>query len=100
LRFIKGVVDSEDIPLNLSREHLQDSALIRRISNVLTKRILKWFGDEATKNPEKYKEFWDEYGNFLREGICTEFAFKEDIAKLLRAESSGAEGVKLVSLDE
>jgi TNF receptor-associated protein 1 len=100
LRFIKGVVDSEDIPLNLSREHLQDSALIRRISNVLTKRILKWFGDEATKNPQKYKEFWDEYGNFLREGICTEFAFKEDIAKLLRAESSAMEADKLVSLDE
>jgi len=100
MRFVKGVVDSEDIPLNLSRENLQDSALIRRINNVLTKRILKWFSDEASKDPAKYKLFWDEYGNFLREGICTEFAFKEDIAKLLRAESSGVEAGKVTSLDE
>jgi TNF receptor-associated protein 1 len=100
LRFIKGVVDSEDIPLNLSREHLQDSALIRRISNVLTKRILKWLDEESKKNPEKYSEFWEEFGSFLREGICTDFAFKEDIAKLLRYESSGQPSGQLSSLDE
>jgi len=99
LRFIKGVVDSEDIPLNLSREHLQDSALIRRISNVLTKRILKWLDEESKKNPEKYIEFWDEFGSFIREGVCTDFSFKEDLAKLLRFDSSNQKD-KLTSLEE
>jgi len=57
LRFVKGVVDSEDIPLNLSREHLQDTALIKRIGDVLTKRVLKWLDDEAKKDPKKIRRF-------------------------------------------
>lgn len=100
LRFIKGVVDSEDIPLNLSREHLQDSALIRRISNVLTKRALKWLDEEAKKDPSKYADFWSEFGSFLREGVCTDLTFKDDLAKLLRMESSIIGDGKLTSLEE
>jgi len=86
--------------LNLSREHLQDSALIRRISNVLTKRVLKWLDEEAKKNPEKYAEFWEEFSIFIREGVCTDFAFKEEISKLIRMESSALKGGTLTSLDE
>lgn len=100
LRFIKGVVDSEDIPLNLSREHLQDSSLIRRINNVLTKRILKWLDEEARADPKKYETFWNEFGPFLKEGLCTDFSLKEEIGKLLRFESSHTKPGELTSLDE
>jgi HSP90 family molecular chaperone len=88
LRFIKGVVDSEDIPLNLSRELLQDSGLIKRLSNVLTRRILKYFDDQSREDEVKYLKFYNEYAQFLKQGICTDLKWKEDLAKLLRMESS------------
>ncbi|GJQ69555.1 putative histidine kinase-like ATPases [Trypoxylus dichotomus] len=69
LRFVKGVVDSEDIPLNLSRELLQNSALIRKLQNVLTRRILKFLSDEMKKKPEEYEKFYADYSLFLKEGI-------------------------------
>ncbi|KAK2712367.1 hypothetical protein QYM36_011152 [Artemia franciscana] len=91
LRFVKGVVDSEDIPLNLSRELLQDGAIIRKLRTVLTNRILRFLNDKANKKPEEYFEFYQDYGLFLKEGIVTgtEQVEKEEIAKLLRYESSG-----------
>jgi len=90
LRWVKGVVDSEDIPLNLSRELLQDSALIKKLSTVLTGRIIKFLGDKAKKHPEDYKKFYEDYGFFIREGVVTssEQSEKEEVAKLLRFESS------------
>jgi TNF receptor-associated protein 1 len=71
LRFFRGVVDSEDIPLNLSRELLQDSGLIRKLRWVLTNRILKFFQEQSRKDHEKYLEFYNDYGMFFREGIVT-----------------------------
>lgn len=100
LRFIKGVVDSEDIPLNISREHMQDNGLIQKISNVLTKKVLKWLDEEASKETKKYTKFWHEFGNFIREGLCTDITYKEELAKLLRCESSATEESKLTSLDD
>jgi len=100
LRFVKGVVDSEDLPLNISREHLQDSALIKRIGNVITKRILKWMDEEANRDPEKFNKFFEEFGVFLREGICTDGGYKEDLAKLLRLDSSTCEKGQVTSLDQ
>jgi len=100
LRFIKGVVDSEDIPLNLSREHLQDSALISRLSTVLTRRVLKFLADEAKADREKYLSFFKEYENFLKAGICTDMEHKDEIAKLLRVESSALPPEDRTSLDE
>lgn len=88
LRFIKGVVDSEDIPLNLSRELLQDSGLIKRLSNVLTRRILKYLEEQAVHDEVKYLKFYNEYSQFLKQGICTDLKWKEDLARLLRMESS------------
>ncbi|KAJ8297867.1 hypothetical protein KUTeg_024398 [Tegillarca granosa] len=102
LRFLKGVVDSEDIPLNLSRELLQDSALIRKLRQVLTNRILKFFLDQSKKDEEKYMKFYQDYGLFFREGIVTqpEQEQREDIAKLLRFESSKCPRGQKVSLEE
>jgi len=101
LRFIKGVVDCEDVPLHLSREHLQDSELIKRLGNVLTSRILKDFQEQARKDPKKYVDkFWNEFANFVKEGICTDMKWKDDLASLLRMESSNAGDGELVSLDD
>lgn len=101
LRFVKGVVDSEDIPLNLSRELLQNSALIRKLRTVLTNRVLRFLHDRAVKEPDNYDKFYKDYGLFLKEGIVTsnEPQEKEEIAKLLRFETS-KEIDKKVSLPE
>ncbi|XP_006897538.1 PREDICTED: heat shock protein 75 kDa, mitochondrial [Elephantulus edwardii] len=100
LRFIRGVVDSEDIPLNLSRELLQESALIRKLRDVLQQRLIKFFVDQSKKDPEKYAKFFEDYGLFMREGIVTttDQEVKEDIAKLLRYESSALPAGQLTSL--
>ena len=85
-RFVKGVVDSEDIPLNLSRELLQDSSLIRKLRTVLTNRILRFLQERARKETKSYMEFYKDHGFFLKEGIITstEKNEKEELAKLLR----------------
>uniref|UniRef100_A0A8C5LEU0 Heat shock protein 75 kDa, mitochondrial n=1 Tax=Jaculus jaculus TaxID=51337 RepID=A0A8C5LEU0_JACJA len=102
LRFIRGVVDSEDIPLNLSRELLQESALIRKLRDVLQQRLIKFFVDQSKKDAEKYAKFFEDYGLFMREGIVTtaEQEVKEDIAKLLRYESSALPAGQLTSLSD
>lgn len=79
LRFVKGVVDSEDIPLNLSRELLQNSSLIRKLRNVLTNRILRYLHDRSTKEPEQFEQFYREYGLFLKEGIVTSDSHSEKV---------------------
>lgn len=92
LRFVKGVVDSEDIPLNLSRELLQNSALIQKLQNILTNRILRHLQDRAVKQPTEYDAFYDDYKIFLKEGIIVteQQNDKEEIAKLLRFNTSRA----------
>ncbi|XP_066496581.1 heat shock protein 75 kDa, mitochondrial [Tiliqua scincoides] len=102
LRFLRGVVDSEDVPLNLSRELLQESHLIRKLRNVLQQRLIKFFIDQSKKDPQKYAKFFEDYGLFMREGIVTiaEQDVKEDIAKLLRYESSALPAGQLTSLPE
>jgi len=99
LRFVKGVVDSEDIPLNISRENMQDSALITRMNNVLTKRVVKFLAQMAKEDAAKYQKFWVEFGNFMKEGICSDFVHKAEIAQLLRFDSSLGE-TQECSLDD
>ncbi|KNH06552.1 heat shock protein mitochondrial precursor [Perkinsela sp. CCAP 1560/4] len=99
LRFLKGAIDCEDLPLNISREHTQDSALIRKLSTVMTKRVLKWLDEEARKNPAQYEKFVKEFGNFLKEGVCTDQVHKTDIAKLLRFETTADGAGALNALD-
>ncbi|XP_062915523.1 heat shock protein 75 kDa, mitochondrial [Mobula hypostoma] len=102
LRFLRGVVDSEDIPLNLSRELLQESSLIRKLRDVLQQRVIKFFLDQGKKEPEKFLKFYEDYGLFIREGIVTsaEQDVKEDIGKLLRFESSALPAGQVTSLAE
>jgi molecular chaperone HtpG len=100
LRFLKGVVDSEDLPLNISRQALQDSALVAKLKQVLTKRFLKFLGEQAKKDPEKYNVFFADFGIYLKEGATSDYAYRNEIAKLLRFESSKSEAGKIVSLAE
>lgn len=100
LRFVQGVVDSEELPLNISRETMQDSALVAKLNKVVTSRFLKYLGDQAKSEPEKYQEFWKEFGIFLKEGAANDFTHRDEIMKLLRFESSQTEGDNLLSLAE
>ena len=100
LRFLKGVVDSEDLPLNISRETMQDSALLRKINDVLTKRVLKWLDEEAKADPERYDKFFAEHGHCLKEGAANDWQHRDALAKLLRAESSFTEKGKNTSLTD
>ncbi len=100
LRFVRGVVDSEDLPLNISRETFQDNAVVRKLKKVITTRFLKFLGEQAQADPEKYKTFWQNFGIFLKEGVTRDFEHREDIYPLLRFESSKEEPGKLIALDD
>jgi molecular chaperone HtpG len=88
MRFMKGVVDSADLPLNISRETMQDSALIRKIGAVISKRVIKMLEKEAEADPEKYRGFYRKFDRFFKEGIATDYPNRDALAKLLRFESS------------
>ncbi|MEI7955582.1 MAG: molecular chaperone HtpG [Verrucomicrobiota bacterium] len=90
LRFVKGVVDSADLPLNISRETMQDSALVRKLNSVLSKRVIKMFEKEAEADPEKFRGFYRKFDRFFKEGVATDYANRDALAKLLRFESSMA----------
>lgn len=98
LRFLKGVVDSEDMPLNISRQALQDNALVAKLRKVVTKRFLKHLDEEAKKDEEKYLEFWKTFGIYLKEGATSDYDYQKELGKLLRFESSKSEDGKPVSL--
>ena len=100
LRFVKGVVDSADLPLNISRETMQDSALVQKLNAVISKRIIKMFEKEANSDPEKYRKFYAAFERFFKEGIATDFANKDALAKLLRFESSMTDAGEVCSLTD
>lgn len=101
LRFVKGVIDSNDLPLNVSREILQNNRTIESIRNATTKRILDLLEQLATNEPEKYLEFWKEFGAVIKEGPAEDFNNRERIAKLLRFASTHTDSeIQNVSLDD
>jgi HSP90 family molecular chaperone len=73
LRFVKGVVDCEDLPLNISRETYQDSSLIKKLQNVVTRRILKFIEDEMKRDSDEYDKWYKEFQIFLKEGVMSDF---------------------------
>jgi molecular chaperone HtpG len=88
LRFVKGVVDSADLPLNISREMLQHDPAIETIKTGLTRRVLDLLAKLAKEEPEKYAAFWKEFGTVMKEGPAEDHANRERIAKLLRFSST------------
>ena len=88
MRFVKGVIDSNDLPLNVSRELLQESPQVDSIKSALTKRVLDILSKMAKRSPEDYQTFWDAYGNVMKEGPVEDFANKEKLGGLLRFAST------------
>ncbi|GLY87286.1 molecular chaperone HtpG [Actinoallomurus iriomotensis] len=84
LRFVRGVIDSADLPLNVSREILQSSRVVDNIRSSAVKKVLRLLKDLAEKEPEKYARFWREFGDVLKEGVAEDFSNRDEIAKLLR----------------
>jgi len=83
-RFIQGVVDAEDLPLNVSRESVQATAVINRINKILTNHVTQKLKAMANKEPESYLEFWSKFGQFIKEGVAANEANREDLSELLR----------------
>ncbi len=101
LRFVRGVIDSSDLPLNVSREILQESRDVKAIREGSTKRVLSMLEDLAENHAEKYSEFWGTFGAVLKEGLGEDFANKDRIAKLLRfASTHSGDDVQSVSLEQ
>ncbi|MGB0134184.1 molecular chaperone HtpG [Dokdonella sp.] len=101
LRFVRGVVDSDDLPLNVSREILQQNRQVERIRGACTKRTLDLLDKLAADGSDKYATFWNAFGSVLKEGIAEDAGNRERIAKLLRFASTHSEGsAPTVSLDD
>lgn len=88
LRFVRGIIDSNDLPLNVSREILQGNRTIDTIRNAVIKRVLSMLEQLASEDKDKYQKFWKEFGQALKEGPAEDFANKEQVAKLLRFAST------------
>ena len=88
LRFVRGVIDSSDLPLNVSRELLQGSRVVDNIRSNAVKKVLRLLADMAEKEPEKYATFWKEFGAVLKEGVAEDFGNRDEIARLLRFTST------------
>ena len=92
LRFVKGVVDSSDLPLNVSRELLQQNPELTAMRSALTRRVLDMLGKMATKAPEDYAKFWGEFGQVLKEGVVEDHGNMDKLAGLLRFSSTHTDG--------
>ncbi len=92
LRFMRGIVDSQDLPLNVSREMLQNNPVVSRMSKAITKKILADFEKMAEKEPEKFEAIWAEFGGVIKEGIYEDFERRDQLLKLARFKSTGVEG--------
>lgn len=100
LRFLVGVVDSEDLPLNISREMLQDNSLLRKVAGIITKRFIKHLEGVAKNETETYEKFWRTFSRYIKEGVVTSWEHKDALGKLLRFESTFTEPGKLTSFED
>src|SRR5437762_1681440 len=98
LRFVKGIVDSEDLPLNISREMLQSNPMVARIRQQLTRRVLSELTKKAAEAPDEYAKFWDNFGAVLKEGLYEDRGHREELLGLARFRSTTRD--QLVSLDD
>src|SRR5947208_12671685 len=98
LRFVKGIIDSEDLPLNISRQMLQSNPMVARIRQQLTRRVLSELSKKASEVPEEYARFWDNFGAVLKEGLYEDREQRETLLSLARFRSTARDG--LISLDD
>ena len=99
-RFLKGVVDSADIPLNISRETMQDSSLVGKLNSAITKRFMKFLEQSAADDPKSYGDFYRKFGFFIKEGAASDFEHREQLRGLLRFESSRRDEGDIVSFED
>jgi molecular chaperone HtpG len=97
LRFVEGVVDSADVPLNVARESVQSSRTINHIKRALRSRLIKALVELGEEEPEKYETFWEAFGAYIKEGVATDFAGRDDLLPLLRFQTTKSDG-ELISL--
>jgi molecular chaperone HtpG len=100
LRFVSGVVDTEDLPLNVSREMVQSSPVLAKIRQILTGKILGWFDTMAKEQPEKFRIFYKAFGPILKIGLNTDFTNRDRLVELLRFETTKTEEGQYISLKE
>ncbi|MBD3195787.1 MAG: molecular chaperone HtpG [Candidatus Lokiarchaeota archaeon] len=100
MRFVKGILESEDIPLNISRETIQTNREIMKMSNLIVKKFIRELNILAENDSEKFMEIWENFGQFIKEGIVTDIARKEKLKKLLRFRTSKTKDDELIGLDE
>ena len=100
LRFVRGVVDSSDLPLNVSREMLQDDAVIRKIKDAVTAKVISTLEDLKKKDVKRYDEFWTSFGTVIKEGVHTDWEHADRLKKLLRYPTARSEAGKLVFLED
>ena len=98
LRFLRGIVDSEDLPLNVSREMLQNNPMLAKMRGQITKRVLGELARKAKDAPEDYARFWENFGAVLKEGLYEDFEHRDQLLPLLRLRSTAVEG--FTSLDD
>jgi molecular chaperone HtpG len=98
LRFLRGIVDSEDLPLNVSREMLQSNPMVARIRQQLTRRVLAELSKKATEAADEYAKFWDNFGAVLKEGLYEDREHRDELLALARFRSTTRDG--LISLDD
>jgi molecular chaperone HtpG len=96
LRFLRGIVDSEDMPLNISREMLQNNPLVAKIRSGLVKRILVELGKKAEAEPDSYATFWDAFGSVLKEGLYEDPSRRDEMQGLLRFKTTKGDGLRSV----
>ncbi len=99
LRFVRGIVDSEDLPLNINRESLQYNNLVEKIKKSLTKRILSELEKKMNEEPEEYKKFWDNFGPVVKEGLCEGSIYNTEILNICKFYSSKSPD-KMITLNE
>ncbi len=100
LRFVKGVVETEDLPLNVSREVVQNSPVMAKIRQILTTKIIAWFESLAAEQPEKFRRFYKAFGPVVKIGLNTDFTNREKLIELLRFVSTATEEEEYVTLKE
>lgn len=100
LRFVRGVIDSADLPLNISRESMQDSALVKKLGQVVTKRLLKFLEKQAIDDATAYRSFYESFSRYLKEGIVSSHEHRDSLSGLLRFQTSMMEAGELSSFDD
>ncbi|MBU6327498.1 MAG: molecular chaperone HtpG, partial [Verrucomicrobia bacterium] len=100
LRFVRGVIDSADLPLNISRESMQDSALVKKLGQVVTNRLLKFLEKKAVDDESGYRDFYKGFSRFVKEGIVSSHEHRNTLVGLLRFESSMTDAGQLASFDD